>query len=246
VAVVGFYGTIVHRASMFTNSSGLTSAEAVGARVRAAAADPGVRAIVLDVDSPGGTVTGMTELAAEIRAARAVKPVAAVANAQAASAAYWAFAQASPGHGYVTPSGRVGSVGVFVEHEDRSEANAREGRKFTTIAYGQHKALGGPNEPLSEAAREELEKTVAEYGRQFEADVAKGRGVSVETVRKEFGQGLSFVAREALERGMVDAVATLDEVVRKMGSRRAVAAPAAAAVDQGRALAQAKLRGLRA
>jgi signal peptide peptidase SppA len=245
VAVVGVYGTLTHRASMFTDTSGLASAEAIGARVKAAAADPGVKGIVLDVDSPGGSVYGMQELAAEIRAARAVKPVRGVANARAGSAGYWALAQAEMV--YVTPSGEAGSIGVFVQHEDRSEALAKEGVKVTTIAYGKNKALGGPHEPLSDEARADLEKRVAEYGRAFEADVAKGRGVTAAAVRKDFGQGLMFSAAEAVARGLADKIATLDEVVRltakAKGPAPAKVAAEAVEVDM-RAAALARLRGL--
>ncbi len=246
VAVVGVYGVLTYRAGMFTDTSGLSSAEAIGARVRAAAADPAVKGIVLDVDSPGGGVYGMQELAAELRAARAAKPLRAVANARAGSAGYWALSQADTV--YVTPSGEVGSIGIFVEHEDRSEANVKEGVKVTMVRYGQNKGLGSPNEPLSDDARADLEKRVAEYGRAFEADVAKGRGVTTARIRKDFGQGLMFGAAEAVQRGLADKVATLDEVVRLTAKAKAPAAPRpAVAEDEApvpNAAALARLRAL--
>jgi signal peptide peptidase SppA len=245
VSVIGVYGPIVHRAGLMTQSSGLTSAESVQARVRAAAADPGVRAIVLDVDSPGGVVHGLTELAAEVRSARAVKPVAAVANARALSAAYWVLSQATPGAAYATPSALVGSIGVFVEHEDHSEEDARVGVKKTLIKYGENKALGGPHEPLSDEARAEIERQVEAFGRMFEADVAKGRGVSAKMVAKDFGKGSTFTAEDGVERGLVDAVLPLDEVLRKMAGRKGAPAVAAASQDPGAyAVSLARLRGL--
>lgn len=243
VAVVGVYGVITHRAGMFTQTSGLASAEDLARRVRSAAADPSVRSIVLDVDSPGGSVYGLQEAAAEIRAARDLKPVKGVANAQANSAAYWLLAQA--GEVFVTPSGLVGSVGVFVEHEDRSAANAAAGIKVTTVAYGKNKALGSPNAPLTEEALAELEKRVAEYGHAFEADVAKGRSVdgrrvSAEKVRKDFGQGLTFGAAEAVDRGLADGIATLDEVLQRASGRGKAAAQPIAAADPGPAPGEAE------
>lgn len=245
VSVIGAYGVMVHRAGMLSQTSGLTSAESVQARVRIAAADPAVRAIVMDIDSPGGTAHGMTELAAEIRTARSVKPVATVANARAMSAAYWVLSQATPGLAYVTPSGLVGSIGVFVEHEDRSEQNAKEGVKVTTIKYGANKALGNPNEPLSEEALAEFQRQVDAFGRMFEADVAKGRGVTVKAVQKDYGQGSIFAAGEAVERGLVDGVATMDEVLRKVAGRKG-AAPVAVGEGRTDPGALARLRGVNA
>jgi signal peptide peptidase SppA len=254
VSVIGVYGVITHRASMFTQTSGLASAEGIQSRVRAAASDPGVTSIVLDVDSPGGSVFGIQELAAEIRAARAQKPVKGIANAMAGSAGYWILAQAD--ESFVTPSGQVGSVGIFVEHEDRSEANAKAGIKITTITYGKNKMLGSPNEPLSDEARAELEKRVSDYGQAFEEDVAKGRTsaarrMTAAKVRSEFGQGLMFGAAEAVERGMVDRIGMMDEVLRRAGGRTKAPAVVAAeapklepAADAERLAAVARIRGL--
>lgn len=229
VAVVGIYGVITHRAGMFTQTSGLAAAEDIGRRVRAAVSDPAVRSIVLDVDSPGGSVYGIQEAAAEIRAARALKPVKGVANARAGSAAYWLLAQADDVG--VTPSGEVGSIGVIVEHADASALNEKLGVKITTITHGKNKALGSPNEPLSDEARADLERRVAAYGRAFEEDVAKGRGVPAAKVRKDFGQGLVFGAPEAVERGLADRVATLEQMIQRAAGRgKAADAPPVAAV----------------
>lgn len=246
VAVVGIYGVITHRAGMFTQTSGLAAAEDIGRRVRAAASDAAVRSIVLDVDSPGGSVYGIQEAAAEIRAARALKPVRGVANARAGSAAYWLLAQADDVG--VTPSGEVGSIGVIVEHADTSALNEKLGVKITTITHGKNKALGSPNEPLSDEARADLERRVAAYGRAFEEDVAKGRGVAAAKVRKDFGQGLVFGAPEAVERGLADRVATLEQMIQRAAGRgkAADATPVAAVAPEVSAEALAKLRGMQA
>lgn len=216
VAVVGIFGTMLHRATGLAETSGLASTEKIAQRVRAAAQDPGVRGIVLDVDSPGGSVFGVTELAAEIRAARDLKPVKAVFNARGGSAAYWAASAAD--ERIASPSAEVGSIGVFYEHEDRSEENAKAGRRYTTIAYGANKAQGGPNEPLSDAARENIEKRVAEMGVTFEEDVAKNLGISRAAVHRDFGQGLMFGAAEAKKLGMIDRIGSLEDAIRRVGA----------------------------
>src|SRR6185295_35537 len=132
VAVIPIMGTISHRAEAMQAASGGTSTEKLSQRFAQAISDPKVRGVVLDIDSPGGTVAGTPELAAQIRAARGSKPIVAFANAQAASAAYWLGAQAD--EFLVTPSGEVGSIGVFATHEDQSAAAATAGVKMTLIA----------------------------------------------------------------------------------------------------------------
>src|SRR5690606_37146136 len=132
IAVVPVRGMIEHRSSFFSEFLGGASIEALRAALRAALADPEVAAIVLDIDSPGGTVAGITELAAELRAARSVKPIYAVANTLAASAAYWLASQAT--EVVATPSATVGSIGVLVVHLDQSRALDQAGITPTIIA----------------------------------------------------------------------------------------------------------------
>src|SRR5439155_18801629 len=116
IAVLPIHGVIVPRAGMFSDVSGATSAEGLTARFNSAMADPRVRAIALDLDSPGGAVQGIQELGDAIYAARGTKPIVAVANHLAASAAYWLASQAD--ELVVTPSGEVGSIRVLAVHDD--------------------------------------------------------------------------------------------------------------------------------
>src|SRR5690349_6563448 len=120
IAVVPIHGVIEHRSSWLMEILGGASVEGISAQLRAAVADPEVRAIVLDIDSPGGSVAGITELADEIRAARKTKRVYALANTTAASAAYWLGSQAAAF--YATPSAQVGSIGIVGVHLDFSRA----------------------------------------------------------------------------------------------------------------------------
>jgi signal peptide peptidase SppA len=228
VMVLGVYGLISQRSSQVDDISGPagTSVQRLTARFRAGLADPTVKAIAFDVDSPGGSVYGVPELADEIRNARGRKPMEAVANSLMASAAYYVASGAD--RLWVTPSGEAGSIGVYATHVDLSEFFKLAGEKYTLVAYGENKVMGNPFEPLSEEARADMEKRVAEYGQQFDRDVAKSRGVPVETVRKQMGQGLVFGAKEAAQRGLTDGTATLDEVVARLARQRpAQAAPSA-------------------
>jgi ClpP class serine protease len=119
--------------------------------MREAAADQDVGAIVIDVDSPGGVVDGIPEAAAELRALKGTKPIVAVANTMAASAAYWLAAQAD--EVVMTPSGAVGSIGVYATHRELSGAMEMMGVKNTLISAGKFKTEGNPYEPLSDDAK---------------------------------------------------------------------------------------------
>jgi signal peptide peptidase SppA len=170
---------------------------------------------VLDIDSPGGSIAGITELAAEIRSARGAKPIVAVANTLAASAAYWLGSQAD--QFVVTPSGHVGSIGVYAVHQDVSKMLDEAGVKMTIVSAGPHKTEGNEFEPLTDEARAEIQARVDASYDQFVEDVAAGRNVPVATVRADFGGGRVLTARDALKAGMVDRVETLAQTIQRVG-----------------------------
>jgi len=217
VAIIPITGVIAQHARMVnqvSTSSG-TSCEAIGNMLDAALADPDCTAIVFDVDSPGGSVFGVQELASKIMSARGKKPMIAVANSQMASAAYWIGCAAD--ELWVTPSGEVGSIGVFCVHMDASEAYAKEGLKPTIIKAGDNKAEGNPYEPLSKEALAYAQSQIDDYYAAFIKGAAAGRGVSVATVESDFGQGRTATAQVAVRRGMADKVGTLDQALAKFG-----------------------------
>jgi len=216
VAVLPIYGTIAPKATMMSEFSGGFSCESFTKDFRAALADDSVTAIVFDVDSPGGTVTGVPELAAEILAARGKKPIIASVSGMAASAGYWLASAADKL--IVTPSGEVGSIGVYCTHQDVSGAMDKAGVKMQFIQAGKFKTEGNPYEPLSDSARVEMKKGVDEFYEMFVAGVAAGRGVSVEKVKADFGQGRMLMAKDALAAGMVDSIQTLDQVLAGLGA----------------------------
>lgn len=225
IAVLPLFGTLVPRASLFTETSGATSAEQFGKRFDQLMEDPSVGAIVIDVDSPGGQVQGIEELSKKIYDARGKKPVIAVANHMAASAAYWIASAAD--ELVVTPSGAVGSIGVFAVHEDESEKNTRDGVKVTMVSEGKYKTEGNPYEPLSDEARASIQERVSEVYDMFVKAVARNRGVKASDVRDGYGEGRVVTAKKAVQMGMADRVATLDETIarlQKTTSRRGVSA----------------------
>jgi capsid assembly protease len=239
VAVIPVYGLIMHRGGMMDDMSGPqgTSTEKLAQQIRQAAADPNVRAIVLDIDSPGGDVDGVDELATEIFNARKQKKITAVSNCLCASAAYYLASQAS--EVVASPSSLTGSIGVYTMHEDDSKYLENLGIKLTIIKFGENKAEGNSAEPLSDTALAHLQEMVDTFGAAFEKAVARGRGVSRAVVHDKFGQGRVFDAQKAVKLGMADRVATLDEVldsfgVSRSGSAQAFAAPSVhAKADDG-------------
>jgi capsid assembly protease len=216
LAVLPVHGVLAHRAYAVENtSSPLTSTERLAAELRRLAADPSVRTIVLDVDSPGGSVFGVQELADAVWRVRATgRRVVAVANNTAASGAYWVASQAD--EIVITPSGMVGSIGVIVPHVDRSKAYEAAGVRREFVTAGRYKAEGHEEGPLRPETRANLQQMVDTYYSAFTRAVASGRGVSVDVVRgPAFAQGRMVVAADAVAAGMADAVATLEATLKR-------------------------------
>jgi signal peptide peptidase SppA len=244
VAVLPLYGLISHRASMMNSISGPggTSCQKFGAQLHQAVSDPGCKAIVIDVDSPGGMVEGVAELAADILQARGKKPIIAVSDCLMASAAYWICSACS--EIVVSPSSQTGSIGVYTAHVDESKALDMEGVKKTLISYGKYKTEGNPYEPLTDEAQTAMQRTVDAYGEMFVRAVAKGRGVSADAVRGGFAQGRMATAQEAVDLGMADRIATLDQVLEKYGVNRSNGVPMDAAAKAPVVRASAKADGM--
>ena len=217
IAVLPLMGPITQRASAFTAFFGGTSSDKFGEAFDSLMANDAIGAIVFDVDSPGGTVDGTMELAEKIYQARGTKPIIAVANSFAASAAYEIASAAD--QIVVTPSGSVGSIGVRAMHVDLSVAMEQGGIKATVIYAGEHKTEFDPYAPLSEDARAEMQRVVDTYYGQFVGTVARNRGVTASTVKRDFGGGRMMLAKQAVEAGLADRVGTLDETITRLGGR---------------------------
>ena len=235
IAVLPLYGIVTQRGNMVDDVSGpgTASTQQFSNILRAALKDETVSQILIDIDSPGGSVYGVAELADEIVSARAQKPVVAIANSLAASAAYWIGCSAS--EFYVTPGGEVGSIGVWQAHQDYSKAMDEAGVKTTLISAGKFKVEGNPYAPLDEEAQDFMQSRVDDYYAAFTKAVAKGRGVPISQVRDGMGQGRVLGADAALASSMVDGIATFNDVVKKMRrDARAQLKPNASRLNQAR------------
>jgi signal peptide peptidase SppA len=193
--------------------------EAMANMVLEAAADPKIGTIVLKISSPGGLVWGTQEFGDAIYEARQSKPVIAVADKYAFSAAHWVATQATAF--YATPSGQVGSVGVRGGHVDMSGFEDKIGMKTTLIASDPKKVAGHPYAPLSEEDRAEMQAEIDEMAAAFNAAIARGRGIKAQDVPALHGTGQVFSANAAAKAGVTDGVMTLREVIAKYSSPRA-------------------------
>ncbi len=219
IAVLPLYGVVTQRGNMVDDISGpgSTSTQQFTSALRQVLADDTVGQILIDIDSPGGSVYGVAELASEIVKARAQKPVVAVANSLAASAAYWIGCSAS--EFYVTPGGEVGSIGVWQAHFDYSKALEEEGVKPTLISAGKFKVEGNPYVPLDPEAQAFMQSRVDDYYNAFIQAVAVGRGVRADDVRNGMGEGRVLGADAALAKRMVDGIASFDDVLARMQAK---------------------------
>lgn len=207
VRIIPIHGTLVSRALGINALSGLCSYEDLRSSLLAAERDSGVSAVVLDVDSPGGEVQGAFEAASLIAALS--KPVVASVNHNAMSAGYLLASGAK--RVVVSHDGLCGSIGVVAAHVDRSAADAEAGRKYTFVYAGARKVDGNPHEPLSDDAREDLQRHVDRIYGNFVAVVAKRRGLDVSAVRSQ--EARVYAGSEAVSAGLADSLGGLEEAI---------------------------------
>ena len=209
IAVIPIHGTLVKRTLGLEAASGLTSYADVGARLEAALGDPLVAGIVLDIDSPGGETGGCFELARRVREAASVKPVWAVANDAAFSAAYAIGCAAE--RLFVTETGGVGSIGVIALHVDQSVKDAKDGFSYTAVFAGSHKNDFSPHAPLSPQAATALQAEVDRLYDIFVNQVGQMRGLDPDAVRAT--EAAVFYGEHAVTAGLADAVMPFDAVM---------------------------------
>lgn len=211
IAVVPVLGPLVSRGDWLTLLLGASEYGTVAHAVRAAANDPAVSGVLLEVDSPGGEVGGLFDLVEEIAAiqARRGKPLWAVASECALSAAY-AIASAA-GRLYVTRTGEVGSVGVVAVHLDESGADAMAGLTWTLVHAGARKTDGNPHEPLSPQATADIQTDVDHLYGALIALVAGNRGLGADAVRAT--EAAIYRGEKALKAGLADRLGSVTQAI---------------------------------
>lgn len=212
IAVLSVFGPIFPRANLMTELSGATSAEMLGNNFKTAMADPNIRGVLLKIDSPGGAVVGVSELADTISSARGTKPIVAFVQGLGASAAYWIASAAD--RIVAGDTAELGSIGVVAAFKDTRDKDAKEGVKVVEVVSSVS--------PLKRVGIEtpegkmKIQRLVDNIATVFVDHVARNRGVTTETVLQNFGRGDLFVGAKAVEAGLADAVGTFDGTVAEM------------------------------
>lgn len=208
VAIVPVTGPVFRYANLMTEISGATSLEVLATDFTTALEDPAVSAIILNMDSPGGQASGISEFAQMVRSAK--KPVIAYVDGNAASAAYWIAAAAD--QVVVSKTGMVGSIGAVLSING---AKSKDGPIEIVSAQSPKKRV----DVNTEAGRGQIQTMVDKLAQVFVEDIATYRGVSVDTVLSDFGQGDMRMGAEAVAAGMADHVGTLEEVIAGLAGK---------------------------
>jgi len=218
--IITITGSLVNRGAWIGAQSGMTSYEGIAHQIESAVRDRKVRNVILDIDSPGGEAVGAMETAALVRKANEAKPVYAMINGMAASAAY---ALASGAKAIIsTESGVSGSIGVVLMHADYSRAVDRAGITPTLIHAGAHKVDGNPYAPLSGDVKADLQAEVDRYYALFIDAVAVGRGRRLSAKAARTTEARTFIGDAAKGAGLVDDIGSFAELLgqlSKAGSR---------------------------
>jgi capsid assembly protease len=209
VAVIPVFGTLVRRTNGLEAASGLTSYSNLSERLQAASADPTIRGILLEIDSPGGEAGGVFELADQVRALAQHKPVWAVAVDSALSAAYAIAAAAN--RVVVTRTAGVGSIGVIAMHIDQSARDAQQGYRYTPVHAGAYKADLSPHAALAPEALTRLQREVDRLYELFVGHVAAMRGLDSDAIRAT--EAALYFADDAVHAGLADAVGGFDDTL---------------------------------
>jgi len=188
----------------------MTDYDDIAEQVADADANPNINSILLHIDSPGGTITGLPELAAKLR--NVSKPLVAYTEGTAASAAYWIASQADSV--LLSESAEVGSVGVYVALLDQTEYLRQMGLKVNAVSAGENKLDYADFKPLSEEARERLQANVNKWHERFKEEINNKR-----TVPQSSMTGQTYEGMEAVEAGLADGVVNdLNEVIGLMAN----------------------------
>lgn len=218
IAVIPFHGMVEKRESFWGWLWGsCASTEGLIQALQTACADSNVREWLIDIDSPGGSISGVWDAAQAVFAARALKPGTAWGGDLICSAAYWIGCMAP--RLLVNATCFSGSIGVYTTHNDYTRMLRNFGIESRRVASGPHKGAGAMGVPLTEAQEAEMQATVDELATEFVAGVAKGRGLTPERA-KLAADGRAFLPREAIKLGLVDGVTTLSDL---LGQLRAAA-----------------------
>lgn len=216
LAVIPITGMIQPKSNYITRYMGGTSLAVLERDFLAAVNDSQIKAIVLFVDSYGGSAEQNDEVSRLIYSSRGKKPIQAFVRGGCCSAAYYLASAADSIS--ASPSSTIGSIGCIATHLEYADAFEEMGIGATVITYGSKKGHGNVYEKLTPDARATLQKWVDDFGQLFTAALARNRGVGADVINSKYGQGAAFLAAEALSLGMIDRVATYEQVLSELNA----------------------------
>ena len=214
VAVIPIVGSMSHRSTGIEAMSGMTSYSTLQRQFEAAFNDPNVGSILMDIDSPGGSVAGAFDFRDYLMSKKGTKPVYALARDAMCSAAYLIGSTADKV--YATQTARVGSIGVVAMHTDASGKMEKEGLKPTFISAGKFKTAGNPYEKLEGDKLKYLQDSVDESYDMFINAVADARGIDKKVIRDT--EARVYGGKKAVEIGLADGIRTYESVIAEMSA----------------------------
>ncbi len=228
IAIIRIYGVLTKKTEAFDHILDMTSYENIHEEIESALEDKSIETIILEIDSPGGEVNGIFDLADFIYSARGKKRIIAIANDDAYSAAYAIVSSAEKV--FLSRTSGVGSIGVIASHIDQSGFDEKCGIKYTTVFAGSRKNDLNPHEPVTSESLESLQKEVDRLYEMFVQLIARNRGLSIEKIRSTEA-GLYF-GEKAVEIGLADRVTTFFEFINNHKSRSVIPIPITRQTDR--------------
>jgi len=215
-AIIPITGPLSKRMSFISWLMGGSTYGQIASMFKMAINDDEVNSIILDIDSPGGTVAGTEGVGDLVFNSKGEKPIIAYTSGIMASAAYWIGSAAEAV--IADKTAQVGSIGVLMIHRDYSKWDQEQGIKTTYITAGKYKALGNPDEPLSKDAKEYFQAEVDYIYSIFVDTVARNREVGTDKVLTDMADGRIFTGQRAVDAGLVDHIGNFDSALEMAGS----------------------------
>jgi len=218
VAIIPVTGPLFRYANIFTAISGASSYELIARDFMSALENPQITSIILDIDSPGGEVNGVSELASMIFEARGTKPIIAYASGDAASGAYWIASAAD--EIVVSETSALGSIGVVGIYRGKS---AKESAETVEIVSSQspHKRL----DPMNDDGRAKLQTRIDSMADVFVSTIARNRSVTPDHVLEHYGGGDVMIGAHAVNAGLADRVGSLERLITELSSPKTQSPP---------------------
>jgi len=215
IAIIPIKGTIFRYANLFTQISGASSLALIAKDLQVALDNEQIKAIILDIDSPGGEVNGISEFASMIFEARNIKPIYAYVGGSAASGAYWIASAAEKI--IISETAILGSIGVVISIKDKRQLEEKSGiRTFELVS---RQSPFKRNDPATEEGREQILKTLDSFADIFISSISLFRNIPIEKIKNDFGQGGIVIGKDNIKKGMADEIKSFENLINNLSTK---------------------------